>query len=401
MAISDKVRAAFFAAALLAVAATPAAAAPRFDSLVSAALDGDREALRAAAKLIAARGPQPFKGAAQLRPLLRREALNGSSASATAYAILLQHGIGGEANPGEAPQWYARGAQAGNVKSVKGAAVAYALGWGVRRDTDRALRLLAGLPREERAREMLKIARALLSPGREEPEAARQWLGRAAVLGTSATVAAAGLHAGLAAPGDPEEGKTLRRWLQPLIARGDTDASIVLARHLLAQPDTHDRLEAIDLLLKAAGTGDRRGIEALSKLSGGGQNDVAGDGTILQFLEEKALAGSNPARVSLGEIYAFRAGAEEGAQQKAQRFLTLAARDGDAVAQYRLGMLLLTGARTEGDTELARAYLSLAAAQGNAPAALAAARFGGMSRAEADTVIGRAAVTDAETEGRK
>jgi TPR repeat protein len=85
---------------------------------------------------------------------------------------MLQYGIGGPKLPKEAASWYARGGSGGNVSASKNGALAYALGWGVRRDTRRAKQLLASVPADQRGRKMLEIARAMMQPGREEPEQA-------------------------------------------------------------------------------------------------------------------------------------------------------------------------------------------------------------------------------------
>jgi TPR repeat protein len=262
-----------------------------------AALRGDRTAVREVARAIVRIGPRPFKAAAQVRPLLRSEALRGSSAAANAYGILLQYGIGGVKNPKEAASWYAKGGAKGNLSASKNAAFAYALGWGVQRNTKRANQLLAKLPSDQRSRKMLEISKALMHPGREEPEMALYWLERAVSLDKNGQLNAAGAYrmlAGAMADGDEK----LIDWLEPLADKGNTRAQIFLARNYEVKATESERAKAVDLYLEAAIANDPDAYEGLGRLLAVSQPPLSD--RILAFLEEKAQAGVPAANLALG-----------------------------------------------------------------------------------------------------
>lgn len=347
----------------------------------TAALRGDRVAIREVAKALVKKGPRHFPEAARLRPRLRSEALQGSSAAAEAYGMFLQYGIGGQARPGEAVTWYRRSANEGDTTAAEHAALALALGWGVRRDGKAARRLLSKLNPERRARAMLRIGEALLAPGREEPAVATRWITAAAALGTPAAVKAADLYERIEHPGTTEK---VLEWLRPAAKAGNPDAAYALARRLAVAEDPTVRAEAADLYLISAEAGNERAASALLALVGSRADAV--DDPVLALLSERAEAGSSAARFILGETYMFRSVYDNTAHEKARSYLTLAARDGITDAQYEIGMLELA----DGDKareHLARAYLSLAAQAGHPLAQQAVKHIGEISARDAQAII--------------
>ena len=352
--------------------------------LTPSALRGNRVAIREVAKALVKVGPRQVGSATRLRPLMRREALRGSSAAANAYGMMLQYGIGGPVNTKEAPSWYARGSGRGNNSAAKNAALAYALGWGVRRDTGRAIRLLATVPPDQRARQMFEISEAMLQPGREEPEMALYWMQRIVAMGDVASGRAADLYERIASL-DPAAGQEIMQWLEPLASAGDPDAAVALARRLLQTGNQDDRSRASRLFLMAAEKDDPRAMEELGTMLAG--EDAAGieQSSLVAFLDERAQAGSNAARMALGNFYAFQSAGHEELRQRGLRYMELAAKEGDAEAQYRLAMMLL------GSTDQlsrAHAYLVLSAESGNERAEIAIAQLGEMSTQEARRIVG-------------
>ncbi|WP_170923399.1 tetratricopeptide repeat protein [Fulvimarina manganoxydans] len=343
--------------------------------------------MREIAKAIVGLGPRHFSEAAALRPLLRREALLGSSASATAYGMMLQYGIGGAKDIRSAPSWYARAARTGNRSASKHAAITFALGWGIRRDEAKALAILRQITPEARAKEMIKIGEALLQPGREEPDVALRWARRAARLETSATVSASRLYERLASM-DPNSAPQIREWLEAVASAGNTKAAIALGERLLLTLNPQDRARAARWFFLAAEKGEPRGIPALmSLLVNSNIRDADEANPILRFLEDKAAEGSNIARVSLGEALIFASQGDEDIRKRGETYLEQAARGGDPEAQFKLAMLLLNQPQAEPDPALARAYLSLAAAKGYPLAKGVVGRLGAMPEAEAQAMI--------------
>lgn len=349
-----------------------------------AALRGNRVAVREVARAIIRIGPRSFKSAAQIRPLLRSEALRGSSAAANAYGILLQYGIGGPKKPKEAANWYAKGGAKGNLGAAKNAALAYALGWGVQRNTKRANQLLAKLPSDQRSRKMLEISKALMHPGREEPELALYWLERAVSNDKSGQLNAASAYqtlAGAMANGDEK----LLDWLEPLGEKGDVRAQILLARHYEEKATETERAKAVDLYQQAAIANNPDAYEALGRLLAISQSPLSDQ--ILAFLEEKARAGVPWANLALGTHYVFGATTSDEMRAKGLAFMEVAARAGDPEVQYQLALVLLGDASDTGQHDLARAYLVLSAAGGNKFAAQAAKKFGPLTVADARLII--------------
>lgn len=349
------------------------------------AMKGNREALRKAAKAISRIGPREFESASQIRPLLRSEAMRGSSAAANAYAMMLQYGIGGPASPKEAPAWYARGGRHGNVSASKNAALVYALGWGVKRNTTRALKLLANIPSNQRGRKMLAISKALLLPGKEEPTLAFYWLQRASALDPHGDLNATEVYEGIAKH-LPDGDAQILAWLRPLAEKGNVGAVMVVARRLSATGSPADLAEAVRLYMLAADRDEIRAYDNLTTVLATAPADV--NETILAFLEEKAAGGSNKARVVLGSFYLFKSVASDSFRARGLDYLQNAARDGSSDAQYRLGMLLLGGQADQTQYTLANAYLVLSAKAGNLPAEIAAAHLSKMSIDRAREIAG-------------
>ncbi|WAJ28734.1 hypothetical protein [Antarcticirhabdus aurantiaca] len=379
----------------LAAAASPAAGAaePSPASVLkrhaAAAVAGDREAVRRVAKAIVALGPQGIPSAAALRPRLRTEARLGSSASAVAYGILLQYGIGGAPAPREAPGWYARAAGAGNRSGAQRAAVAYALGWGVDRDTRKALRLLSRLEPEARAKQMVVISEAMLRPEQYEPDAAEDWLERALALETRSTLKAVTLFEGIEF-NNADRSAEILAFLRGRAEAGDAKAAMHLGRRLADSGSAEERLEAARWLLAAADGGEERARQSLAALLVDARAGVgAGGPQIRALLEEQARANSPAARASLAEADAFSLGGGPVRAGNGGDFLAEAARDGDVDAQVRLGMLFLIDTTKPENAALARAYLSLAAAKGSALARSAVAPLGTMPEAEALALVRR------------
>ncbi len=367
--------------------ASPALAAGAESMLrqnLPAALRGDRLAVREVARAIVRIGPRAFKSADRIRPLLRDEALRGSSAAANAYGILLQYGIGGAKRPKEAASWYAQGGAKGNLGASKNAALAYALGWGVQRNTKRAHQLLAKVPADQRSRKMLEISKALMQPGRQEPDMALYWLERAVAVDKTGQLNAAGAYRKLAKSMENGDEKLLD-WLQPLAEKGNTRAAILLARHFEATGNEADRAHAVDLYLQAAGSDDPDAYEGLGRLLAVTQEPLTG--RIFAFLEEKDQAGNASASLALGTHYLFGATATGEMRDKGLAYLGTAARAGDPETQYRLALILLGDASDSRHHDLARAYLALSAAGGNKLAAQAAKQFGPLTVADARLIV--------------
>lgn len=348
------------------------------------ALQGNRVAVREVAKAIVKIGPRNIKAAAQLRPLIRAEAQRGSGAAANAYGIMLQYGIGGPKRPKEAATWYAKGSSGGNVGASKKAALVYALGWGVQRNTKRANQLLAKVPADQRSRKMLEISKALMQPGREEPELALYWLERAVALDPSAQLNAANVYRDLAKDLPGGEAR-LVDWLQPLAEKGNARAALLLARQLETSAKPEDLVAASELYLKAAEGEGPKAYEGLGRLLTNAPAPLAD--TILARLEEKAEAGVAPAAIALGTHLLFSAPGEPENREKGIAYLEAAARAGDAETQYRLALILLGDAENSEKHQLARAYLALSAASGNAMAAKAAKQFGAITVADARLIV--------------
>ncbi|RKE80252.1 SEL1-like repeat protein [Rhizobium sp. AG855] len=372
----------------LTIPVTPPALAAGAETMLRqnlpAALRGDRVAVREVARAIVRIGPRSFKAAAQMRPLLRSEALQGSSAAANAYGILLQYGIGGPKNPKEAASWYAKGGASGNLSASKNAALAYALGWGVQRNTKRANQLLAKVPSDQRSRKMLEISKALMHPGREEPELALYWLERAVSLDKNGQLNAAGAYRKLA--GSMENGdEKLLEWLQPLAEKGNVRATIFLARHYEESGTEPARVKAADLYFQAAAAADPDAYEGLGRLLTVTQPPLSD--RIMTFLEDKAQAGVASANLALGTHYLFGATATGEMREKGMAHLEAAARAGDPETQYRLALILLGDASDSKQHDLARAYLVLSAAGGNKLAAQAAKQFGPLTVADAREIV--------------
>ena len=348
------------------------------------ALRGDRVAVREAAKAIVKMGPRPFEFAAQLRPLIRTEAVLGSGAAANAYGIMLQYGIGGPKLPKEAANWYARGGSEGNVSASKNGALAYALGWGVRRDTKRANQLLQTVPADQRSRKMLEIARAMMQPGREEPEQALYWVKRAVDLDKTGQLNAARVYRDLA-QSMPGGEQLLLDWLEPLADKGNIRAVLLLARQLETTGDATDLLGASELYLKAAQSEAPGAYDGLARLLASAPQPLSD--AIMASLEEKAQAGVIPAAVAIGTHLLFSPAASPDNRQKGIAYLEAAALSGHAETQYRLAMILLGDGEQADKHQLARAYLALSAASGNEKAAKAARQFGEIAVAEARLIV--------------
>lgn len=352
--------------------------------VVPAALRGDREAVREAAKAIVKIGPRPFSSSTALRASLRAEALMGSSAAANAYGMMLQYGIGGPARPSEAPSWYARGSTKGNVSASKNAALAYALGWGVPRNTGQAKRMLAKVPIDQRARKMLQISKAMLQPGREEPESALMWLRQADALDPKGDLDSADLYKQIADLGYAGEGG-LQDWLQPLIEKGNGRAALVLGRRMASTAGPQSAVDASDLFFLAAEREELDAYEALGQLLETAPEPVAEK--ITTFLQQKAMEGVSNARTVLASYYLFQSAMSDEKRKLGMDYLRGAANDGDPVAQYRLAMLMLGNASDAKQHDIARAYLVLAADNGNRQAEIAVTQLGHLSRDEATRII--------------
>lgn len=360
------------------------AAESRLDRLTRAALAGDREATRNAAKIISKQGGRNFRDAARIRPLLRDEALRGSTAAANAYGTMLQYGIGGAARPGEAAGWYSRGGQSGNVSASKKAAISYALGWGVKRDTSRALRLLAGVPSGQRGHKMLEIAKALLDKSRAEPDLALAWLKRADRIDPKGLLNTADAYRRVV---DivPQRAPELAGWLQPLADKGNGRAALLLARYMETTGAAGQKTAAA-LYLRAAERGEEDAFEGLGRLVSIAEPAVAQE--IRAFLETRAQQGAAGASTALAGFYLFQPDKAESGMDLGLQHLRAAADKGDPQAQYRFAMMLLGNTDGADRSELAKAYLVLAASRGNAEAGIAVAALGDkLPPAEAQKVI--------------
>lgn len=360
-----------------ALAAGPEASMRQF---LPSALRGNRVAVREVAKAIVKLGPRQYRSAAQLRPLIRAEALRGSSAAANAYGIMLQYGIGGPKLAKEAASWYARGGAEGNVGASKNGALAYALGWGVRRDTKRANQLLAQVPVDQRSRKMLEIAKAMMQPGREEPEQALYWLDRAVALDPQGRLNAAGVYEDLA-DSLPEGRAVLVDWLEPLAEKGNVRAILLLAQKLEASGSGEDLVTAADLYVKAAQSNAPEAYAALGRLLAIAPDPLSDQ--IKSELEGQADDGAVSAAVALATHLLFNPDGSPQDREKGLRYLKAAARAGDPDTQYRLAMILLGDVEHADKHQLARAYLALSAAGGNQQAAKAAKQFGEVTLADA------------------
>jgi TPR repeat protein len=348
-----------------------------------AALRGDREALRSAAKAITKLGPQQFNSAAAMRERLRAEAARGSSSAATAYGMMLQHGIGGPARPKEAPGWYSRGSARGNASASRNGALTYALGWGVRRNNATAMQMLAKLPADQRARRMLQISGTLLDTRVQEPEPSMMWLQRAVALDAGGTSQASRIADRLVVIDNAADQK-MREWLRPLVAKGNGTASMMLATRLDLAGRPEDRPEAMQLYLVAAQKNAEGALAALGGLLG---YDSAAAASSLAFLEDKADGGSTEARIVLANYYLFRSADGDELRKRGLNYLRQAARDGNSDAQYRLGLMLLSGPDDE-QKALAQAYLVLSARGGNSLAGIAVAQLGMMPVQQAREITG-------------
>jgi TPR repeat protein len=348
-----------------------------------AALRGDREALRTAAKAITKLGPRSFGSSEAMRAKLKSEATRGSSAAATAYGMMLQHGIGGPARPKEAPAWYAKGSSRGNATASKNGALTYALGWGVRRNNAMAMQMLAKLPADQRARRMLQISSSLLDTRVQESEPSMMWLQRAVALDAGGTSQAVTVADRLVAINQETDGE-MRAWLRPLVIKGNATANMMLATRLDLGGRPEDRPEAMRLYLAAAQKNADGAYEALGRLLG---YDATAAESSLAFLEEKAAGGSTEARVVLANYYLFRSPDGEDLRKRGLDYLLQAAKDGNADAQYRLGLTLLSGIDDE-QRVLARAYLVLSARGGNSLAGIAVAQLGTMPVQQAREITG-------------
>lgn len=354
-----------------------------------AALAGNREALRTVAKAIVALGPRSVPSAASLRPRLRSEAQRGSSASSVAYGILLQYGIGGAPAMREAPGWYERAARAGNRSGAQRAAVAYALGWGVDRDTRRALNLLSRLKPEARAKQMVVISEAMLRPEQYEPEAAEDWLERALALETRSTLKAVSLFEGIEF-GGVDRSREIQAFLRGRAEKGDARAALHLGRRLV-DGTAAERVEAVSWLVSAVDSGEPHAAPELRRLVADASVGMSAGGADIRAAAEKAASqGSGAARAALAQADAFSLTAEPGRTEDAT-YLADAARDGDAQAQYRMGMLFLVDTTRPENAAVARAYLSLAAAGGNTLASTALTSLGPMTVTEAKALLQRQA----------
>lgn len=360
-----------------ALAAGPEANMRQF---LPSALGGDRIAVREVAKAIVKLGPRQYRSATQLRPLIRAEALRGSSAAANAYGIMLQYGIGGPKLPKEAASWYARGGADGNVGASKNGALAYALGWGVRRDTKRANQLLAKVPVDQRSRKMLEIAKAMMQPGREEPDQALYWLDRAVALDPQGRLNAAGVYEELA-DNMPEGRDVLVDWLEPLAEKGNVRAILLLAQNLETSGSGEDLVAAADLYVKAAQSNAPEAYAALGRLLAIAPEPLSDQ--IRSGLEGQADNGVVSAAVVLATHLLFSPDGLPQDREKGLRYLKAAARSGDPHTQYRLAMILLGDVEHADKHQLARAYLALSAAGGNEQAAKAAKQFGEITLADA------------------
>lgn len=364
-------------------------ATERMRKLTPAALKGDRQALRELAKAIVRDDPGDFKNAAEIRRLLRGEASRGSTAAANAYGQMLQRGIGGPAKPAEAPQWYAKGSAKGNISASKNGALAYALGWGVRRNTARAMRLLSAVPVDQRVRKMLEISKELLKPGEEEPEQALIWLQKAVTLYGGGSVDPSQVGRRIAELDAGSQGQ-MRIWLEPLATKRNGAAAMMLAAYLSASDKPEDFERAITLYLVAADQNIEGAYKALGSLIASSTQETAAP--ILDMLEEKARTGMTPARIALANYYVFQSAQMQELRQKGLGYLEQAARSGDTEAQYKLAIMLLSSVEDmtgpAGDQRrLAQAYLVLSARGGNRMAEIAVARLGGLPLNQARQIV--------------
>jgi TPR repeat protein len=311
----------------------------------------------------------------------------GSSAAATAYGILLQYGLGGPASAREAAVWYNRAAADGNHAGAQRAALAYAVGWGVNRDTGKARRLLSTLEPEARAKQMIAISQVMLKPSQFEPDLAEDWLERALALQTRSTSKAVLLYEQIRS-GDDERSAAVREWLRARAQKGDLKAANRLADRLLTAKDQASHEEAARWFLTAAEKGDVRARERLAMLLAA--SEAGGTpASVRTYVEAQAKAGSNAARSTLAEAFAYAPSPAATPKTASDGYLEEVARSGNSEAQYKLGMLFLN---EEGDAHrlaLAKAYLSLAAAKGNPMAKSAVSHLGTMPAAKAQALIDR------------
>lgn len=343
--------------------------------LTPAALAGNREAVRGAAKAIVKLGPYNFAGAGKMRHLLRTEALRGSSASAAAYGMMLQYGVGGSASPKEAVRWYSQGGALGNVSAAKNGAETFALGWGVRRDTSRALKLLASVPVDQRARTMLYISKALLEPGIEEPELSLAWLKRAVALYDNSPNSIIKISQRIARI-DPESGDDMRVWLEPIATKGNGSAAMMLASYLEASGNSNNQAEILKLYLMAADKDIDGAYRALSNLLTYATPQTAT--ATLAALDMDANKGKPLAARALADYYLFQSATSPEARVKGIHYLEQAANAGDHDAQYQLAITLLSEASSNEQQHEAKSYLSLAAKGGNRMADMALAKLGSL-----------------------
>ena len=91
--------------------------------------------------------------------------------------------------------------------------------------------------------------------------------------------------------------------------------------------------------------------------------------------------------MSLAQAYAYSLKKGRGAYGESEDYLKQAAKAGDSYAQYKVGMLFLNHTETAESTELARAYLSLAAEKGNLLAKSALTHLEAMPKAKAQALV--------------
>lgn len=298
------------------------------------------------------RGQGVEGSAAEALNWLTRAAENGHVEAQFFLARALDTGQGAPQNRAEATAWLTRAAEAGYAPAKRSLGRRYLLGDGAEANPQEALRWLS-----EAAAGEDPVAMALLGDAYSgahglpaDPDRAWAWYNKSSAYSYGRATAAMG------------------RMLEQGVGRPvDIPAAVALYRRALSQENHADA--ALDLG-RLAGTGQLDGLAAPhSAVPWAVAAASAGNAAALDWLRQRAQNGLRPAQTAYG-IWLSDTDSDTGRDPGAAvPFFEGAAKRGDVVAQYRLGLMLTRGDGVEQDYIAAHAWLNIAAASGHPKAA--------------------------------
>jgi len=301
--------------------------------------------------------------------VFQRGADHGDVPSMRNLGISYFNGYGVTQDYAKAREWYEKAAEKGEKVAMLGLALLYANGQGGTQDYAKAREWLEKAAEKGDASAMYSLG-ALYANGQggtQDYAKAREWYEKAADKGNAdAMFNLALLYAN--GQGVTQDYIQAREWYEKAVAKGDAGAMVNLARlYEKGLGVTQDYIQAREWYEKAADKGNARAMVNLGVLNANGQGGQQDYAKAREWYEKAADKDNASAMFYLGLLYANGEGVTRD-YAKAREWYEKAADKDDADAMGYLGWLYDTGQGVARDYVKARKWYEKAADKDNASA---------------------------------